>query len=342
MKRLLIALVGFGMVLGLAAEVQAQRNRSNSRNRNLSFSSLRKRFGSNQGSRNHQRFNHSQPKQNIRSANRTKTTFRKSNNNGFTRTRVTATKPSTLKKPIRRTPVFSNNTKRIPSPKFKRVVSKVHSAVRNRIHGNKEFFICKLPPRKPCPPKHHRPVCVKKSHCCYQVCFNGHGCHQAPHYVPVPVPAPENQPVTYPDPITQPVSEVNEPQATFVSRFLKLKNESNVALIVYLRLRICDPAKGWYWFPGDENQAIQVNLQPGQEVDITDAQGKKVETSRIRIWAESKFGAWTDFRDQDLWVVPETVANGEHRYTAPQRETFTFVFPGSEGGQQPANQGDRE
>ena len=33
-----------------------------------------------------------------------------------------------------------------------------------------------------------------------------------------------------------------------------------------------------------------------------------------------------EFKAQDLWLVPEKDTAGEHVYSAPEREDFTFTF----------------
>jgi hypothetical protein len=50
----------------------------------------------------------------------------------------------------------------------------------------------------------------------------------------------------------------------------------------------------------------------------------KVSASRVRLWARSDSASLHGLRHQDLWLVPETENNGEHRYRAGRMQTYTF------------------
>lgn len=122
--------------------------------------------------------------------------------------------------------------------------------------------------------------------------------------------------------------EEAEREQVFTRRFLKVKNESDEAMKVFVQFRGLDDKK-WTWIPADPTEskdALVYDLKPGQEMYLIH-KGQKVSGSRVRVWGVSEKSSWLDYRDQDLWVVPEMDARGEHRYQATEMRTFTFVFP---------------
>ena len=122
--------------------------------------------------------------------------------------------------------------------------------------------------------------------------------------------------------------ENGEVESIFTSRFVKVKNDSGVPMKVLLQYRGMDDKK-WAWLPADPNDskdALVYDLAPGQEMFLQH-KGSKVAASRVRIWGVAEAQSWFDYRDQDLWVVPEMDQRGEHRYQATEMRTFTFVFP---------------
>ena len=45
------------------------------------------------------------------------------------------------------------------------------------------------------------------------------------------------------------------------------------------------------------------------------------------MWAESAGGVrWDEYRNRDLWLVPETDAQGNHVYLASDMESHVFRF----------------
>jgi len=97
---------------------------------------------------------------------------------------------------------------------------------------------------------------------------------------------------------------------------------------VFVQFRGLDDKK-WSWIPADPNDskdALVYDLKAGQEMFL-EHKGSKLSASRVRIWGVAESQTWFDFRDQDLWVVPEMDQRGEHRYLATEMKTFTFVFP---------------
>jgi hypothetical protein len=122
-----------------------------------------------------------------------------------------------------------------------------------------------------------------------------------------------------------------EVEQVFTRRYLKVKNDSGVPMKVFVQYRGQDDKK-WAWFPADPTEskdALVYDLKPGQEMFVQD-KGNKLSASRVRIWGVADSQTWFDFRDQDLWVVPEMDQSGEHRYQATEMRTFTFIFPKQE------------
>jgi hypothetical protein len=125
-----------------------------------------------------------------------------------------------------------------------------------------------------------------------------------------------------------PSGDIAEREDVFTRRFLKVKNDADVAMKVFVQYRgFAD--KKWAWLPADPSasqNALVYNLQPGQEA-LVEHDSQKVAASRVRVWAVAQGQNWLDYRDQDLWIVPEVDQRGEHRYLATEMKTFTFIFP---------------
>ena len=122
--------------------------------------------------------------------------------------------------------------------------------------------------------------------------------------------------------------EDGEKESVFTRRFLKVKNDTDAPMKVFVQFRGLDDKK-WVWVPADPNDskdALVYDLKAGQEMFL-EHKGSKLSASRVRIWGVAEAQNWFDFRDQDLWVVPEMDQRGEHRYLATEMKTFTFVFP---------------
>jgi hypothetical protein len=111
-------------------------------------------------------------------------------------------------------------------------------------------------------------------------------------------------------------------------RFLKVKNETGSKLRISVQYRTLTD-KTWTWLPANPEEsakALTHELADGEEMYVQDA-GTKIAASRVRIWAESEAGRWFQFKDDDLWLVPEMNDRGEHVYQATEMKTFTFIFP---------------
>jgi hypothetical protein len=110
--------------------------------------------------------------------------------------------------------------------------------------------------------------------------------------------------------------------------YLRLKNDTDEKLTVYVQFRAWSDRGEWVWYPADpasSKMAYTYELKPGEEKDVT-CHGRRVSASRIRMCAESASGhRWMDYRDQDLWLVPED-DDGDHSYEADEMETYTATF----------------
>jgi hypothetical protein len=119
-------------------------------------------------------------------------------------------------------------------------------------------------------------------------------------------------------------------------RYLKIKNDTNQTLTVFLQYRTSQ-ADTWVWLPNDPKksaESLTLSIPAGQEV-YAEVDKNRVLSSRVRLWARSTAPngqQWLEYKDQDLWLVPEVDRDNpqdkskEHVYFAPEAQTFTFVF----------------
>jgi hypothetical protein len=121
-------------------------------------------------------------------------------------------------------------------------------------------------------------------------------------------------------------SSTGDSESAFqVERFLRIKNDSGEKLTVFLQVRTRNDRGEWVWSPeapGSKAKVMTFDLEAGKTLDLTG----KVSASRVRLWARSEAASFMDYANQDLWLVPETTSNGEHRYQASQMQTYTFTM----------------
>jgi hypothetical protein len=112
-----------------------------------------------------------------------------------------------------------------------------------------------------------------------------------------------------------------------VQRYLTVYNTTGEPVTVYLQCRIVNRQGDWTWFPaqpGDQRKALTYQLEPGKAGKLK-LDGNLLAASKVRLWAVSQSGSrWEDFREQDLWLVPEKAANGEHYYLAGEVGTVSL------------------
>jgi hypothetical protein len=122
-------------------------------------------------------------------------------------------------------------------------------------------------------------------------------------------------------------SETAEMQ-TFAERYLEVANETKEEVTVYVQYRMFKNG-AFKWAPAEPREgaeAVWQTLKPGEKAKVYDGDFM-VRGSKVRICAQSAGGTlWSDYRDRDLWLVPETDAQGQHVYQAREMETLTFTI----------------
>jgi hypothetical protein len=112
-------------------------------------------------------------------------------------------------------------------------------------------------------------------------------------------------------------------------RYLKVKNDTDERVTLWVQYRTLDEQDGWAWYPADPTQSRQAKrfvLEPGEETYLDD-RGSYLGASRVRIWAKAADGdEWLEFKGHDLWLVEEVDDEGEHHYLADEPETYTFTI----------------
>jgi hypothetical protein len=105
-----------------------------------------------------------------------------------------------------------------------------------------------------------------------------------------------------------------------IMRYLRVINRTKDPVTVHLQYRTKDQDT-WVWLPSESEEPIQFELPPGQSLDLSD-QDWKIMASRVTFWAESPNQTWEDFKDNELWVVPEVDDDGKHRYQSDLVQTY--------------------
>jgi len=132
--------------------------------------------------------------------------------------------------------------------------------------------------------------------------------------------------------VTSAVSDQSEEVADTTTyqtcRYLRLKNETDQKLTVYLQYRTQMTNSKYRWYPAapaTATKALVFQLKPGAESDLYHDDWQ-INACRVRIWAVAADGSeWLDYKDADLWLVDADDA-GERYYAAPEMDTFTFSF----------------
>jgi hypothetical protein len=110
-------------------------------------------------------------------------------------------------------------------------------------------------------------------------------------------------------------------------RILIVKNDTGQAVTLYLQYETLTDKNEWEWSPVDPSasqKAVRFKLKPGAKTKLVD-DGFQINARRVRLWAKSADGTtWVEYKDNDLWLVPETNSQGEHVYAADEMETYTF------------------
>jgi hypothetical protein len=132
-------------------------------------------------------------------------------------------------------------------------------------------------------------------------------------------------PNAYPPIVVADDTGTDDPEPYQNQRYLRVKNDTGQKLTVWVRYRAPGEDGNWAWLPGDSD-AVEYELGPGEETYLA-LDDQRLSASRVRIWAETADGRQMDeYREQDLWLVPEKDDNDEHWYYGAEMEDFTFTF----------------
>jgi hypothetical protein len=114
------------------------------------------------------------------------------------------------------------------------------------------------------------------------------------------------------------------------ARYLRLKNDTSEKLTIYVQVRT-EVNNAFTWLPADpetSKRALVFELQPGEDGYLPH-DGDNINGCRVRLWAKSASGLeWTDYKDEDLWLVPECNDKGERFYYTSGMETLSYSFEG--------------
>jgi len=109
-------------------------------------------------------------------------------------------------------------------------------------------------------------------------------------------------------------------------RYLRIKNDTQEKVTVYLQYRTWTNRNEYKWYPGDpatSDKVLVFEVEPGAETDLYH-DNWRINASRARLWAVgSDDSEWLDYKAQALWLVDKD-ADGQRTYRGAKMETFTF------------------
>ena len=112
------------------------------------------------------------------------------------------------------------------------------------------------------------------------------------------------------------------------SRRLRVTNATAGPVTLYLtyEAKVSDGTTQWFPAePGEAGKALTFELAAGEQADLSDNDWL-IRASRVRLWAAAPTGKqWNTFKDQDLWLVPEVDADGNHTYEGLEDGVFCFT-----------------
>jgi len=119
-------------------------------------------------------------------------------------------------------------------------------------------------------------------------------------------------------------------QQEYHRRYLKITNQSNQTIYVWVKYLTKTSEGNWQWFPSDPDGSKWATYQfkPGESSYLND-DGFRVNANRVRIWAGNSQSAsdwqsatfvWSQFEKRDLRLLPE---EGEVGY---YMRTYEHVF----------------
>jgi hypothetical protein len=110
-------------------------------------------------------------------------------------------------------------------------------------------------------------------------------------------------------------------------RLLRIANASGEKITVHVQYRTQAKGDDWAWFPGepgDTDQSVTFELEDGEVIDAMDNDWA-INASQIRFWAKSETKEWVQFKDKDLWLVPEKDEDGNPGYKAQDMQRFNLT-----------------
>jgi tetratricopeptide (TPR) repeat protein len=100
---------------------------------------------------------------------------------------------------------------------------------------------------------------------------------------------------------------------------LRVSNQTNEAIYVYVQYEYRAEGGKWVWFPNDPTRSFW-KIEPGKSTYLVD-DGWKIECRRCRIWAVTANGnSWNTYKNKDWWLCPE------EGYLAKKMATITHTF----------------
>ncbi len=108
------------------------------------------------------------------------------------------------------------------------------------------------------------------------------------------------------------------------TRYLRVANETDKPITVFVQYQTLNDKNEWVW-SAEGDDALPYQLQPGEVTDLAD-NGWRINAVSAHVWAKSDAGdEWVAFKNQELWLVPEQDADGNHVYQDPDVQVFDFT-----------------
>lgn len=117
-------------------------------------------------------------------------------------------------------------------------------------------------------------------------------------------------------------------ETRFTRRLLQVTNTTDAPITVHVQFRGLQEDGRWAWLPTDpavSQDALTFQLAAGQ-AGYLEHDNAAITASRVRIWAESASRQWTEYQNEDLWLVSEVDDSGQRAYFAEEMQAFPFTF----------------
>jgi hypothetical protein len=112
------------------------------------------------------------------------------------------------------------------------------------------------------------------------------------------------------------------------TRYLRVANCTEEPVKLYLQYEGRTQDGQWQWIPGrpgEAGDAETYDIGPGEVMDLAD-NGWRINAARVRLWAKAGDRDLVQFKDKDLWLVPETNTDGAPGYESAEIQTFFFAI----------------